>query len=228
MVNILSQITLKVKFLRNEEQHCLLPSLVDDFTCVHSKNALLTHILSTLFSSTSSSLLAHILALSYINTTCAQETPFVLNSLTGKQPTVTANNSGGYTTDTERDRGYVTGPSGTELEKAGRFHITISVNALKLIIIQDITHKTHQHIFIAILILSPTFISAELQMQFCHDCSEPPLDRQMLFFLTINVSPVPVKNIVAGTKYQLKLSVLCDLLEIILCTLGSEANGNSC
>jgi len=45
--------TVKVKFLRNEEQHCLLPSLVDDFTCVHSKNALLTHTLSTLFSSTS-------------------------------------------------------------------------------------------------------------------------------------------------------------------------------
>ena len=53
MFNILSQITLKVKFLRKEEQRCLLPSLVDDFTCVHSKNALLTHILSTLFSSTS-------------------------------------------------------------------------------------------------------------------------------------------------------------------------------
>ena len=53
MFNILSQITLKVKFLRNEEQHCLLPSLVDDFTCVHSKNALLTHILSTLFSNIS-------------------------------------------------------------------------------------------------------------------------------------------------------------------------------
>ena len=53
MFNISSQITLKVKFLRNEEQRCLLPSLVDDFTCVHSKNALLTHILSTLFSSTS-------------------------------------------------------------------------------------------------------------------------------------------------------------------------------
>ena len=49
----MSQITLKVKFLRNEERQCLLPSLVDDFTCVHSKNALLTHILSTLFSSTS-------------------------------------------------------------------------------------------------------------------------------------------------------------------------------
>ena len=46
MFNILSQITLK-------EQHCLLPSLVDDFTCVHSKYALLTHILSTLFCSTS-------------------------------------------------------------------------------------------------------------------------------------------------------------------------------
>ena len=41
------------QFLRNKEQHCLLPSLVDDFTCVHSKNALLNHILSTLFSSTS-------------------------------------------------------------------------------------------------------------------------------------------------------------------------------
>ncbi len=53
MFNILSQITLKVNFFRNEEQLCLLPSLVDDFTCVHSKNALLTHILSTLFSSTS-------------------------------------------------------------------------------------------------------------------------------------------------------------------------------
>ena len=53
MFNILSPITLKVKFLRNKEQHCLLPSVVDDFTCVHSKNALLTHILSTLFSSTS-------------------------------------------------------------------------------------------------------------------------------------------------------------------------------
>ena len=52
MFNILSQITLKVKFLRNEE-HCLLPSLVDNFTCVHSKNALLTHILSPLFRSTS-------------------------------------------------------------------------------------------------------------------------------------------------------------------------------
>ena len=31
----------------------LLPSLVDDFIHVHSENALLTHILSTLFSSTS-------------------------------------------------------------------------------------------------------------------------------------------------------------------------------
>ena len=39
--------------LKMDKQHCLLPSLVDDFTCVHSKNALLTHILSTLFSSTS-------------------------------------------------------------------------------------------------------------------------------------------------------------------------------
>ena len=38
---------------QNEEQHCLLPSLGDDFTCIHPENALLTHILSTLFSSTS-------------------------------------------------------------------------------------------------------------------------------------------------------------------------------
>ena len=53
MFNILSQITLKVKFLGNEVQHCLLPSLVDDFTRVHLRNALLTHTLSTLFSSTS-------------------------------------------------------------------------------------------------------------------------------------------------------------------------------
>ena len=56
MFNILSQFTvnLEVKFLGNEEQHChcLLPSLVDDFTCIHSENALLTRILSTLFSST--------------------------------------------------------------------------------------------------------------------------------------------------------------------------------
>ena len=36
------------------------------------------------------------------------------------------------------------------------------------------------------------------------------------------------KNVVASTKYWLKLSVLCDLLEIILCTLGSEASGSSC
>ena len=52
MSNILSHTTWQVKFLRNEEQHCLLPSLVDDFTCVHSENALLTRIPSTLFSST--------------------------------------------------------------------------------------------------------------------------------------------------------------------------------
>ena len=51
---------------RNKEQHCLLPSLVDDFTCVHSKNALLIHILSTLFSRTS--VLAHLLALSHMVT----------------------------------------------------------------------------------------------------------------------------------------------------------------
>ena len=37
----------------SQEQRAALPSTVDDLTCVHSKNALLTHILSTLFSSTS-------------------------------------------------------------------------------------------------------------------------------------------------------------------------------
>ena len=53
MFNVLSEITFKAKFLGNKEQHCLSLSLVDDFKCVHSENALLTHILSTLFSSTS-------------------------------------------------------------------------------------------------------------------------------------------------------------------------------
>ena len=53
LTSMASFVTLKVKILTNGEQHCLLSSLVDDFTCVHSKNALLTHILSTLFSSTS-------------------------------------------------------------------------------------------------------------------------------------------------------------------------------
>ena len=49
-------------------------------------------------------------------------------------------------------------------------------------------------------------------------CPKPPLDRHMPFFLLGNVFlvVVPVKNKVAGTKYWLKLSVLCDLLEIIL------------
>ena len=54
-MNILSQMTLKlkVKFPVKEEQHCLLPSRVDGFTCVHSENALLIHTLSIWFSSTS-------------------------------------------------------------------------------------------------------------------------------------------------------------------------------
>ena len=86
MFNILSQITLKVKFLRNEEQHCLLPSLVDDFTCVHSKNALLTHILSTVFSSKMSSFLAHLLALShiyiYLNIPCSSCSHIKTSALT--------------------------------------------------------------------------------------------------------------------------------------------------
>ena len=72
MFNILSQITLKVKFLRNEEQHCLLPSLVDDFTCVHSKNALLTSC-QLYFLVPLSSFLAHLLALSH----CISEPPLV-------------------------------------------------------------------------------------------------------------------------------------------------------
>ena len=62
MLNILSQITLKVKFLRNEEQHCLLPSLVEDFTCVHySLTSCQLYLLVPL-----SSFLAHLLALSHI------------------------------------------------------------------------------------------------------------------------------------------------------------------
>ena len=40
----------------------------------------------------------------------------------------------------------------------------------------------------------------------------------MCRFLPVTVS-LPVKNKAAGTKYRLKLSALCDLLEI-LCTLG--------
>ena len=52
MFTMLSQIIDEVKFLVNEEQHCLLPSMVDDFICVHSENALLTHTLTILFSST--------------------------------------------------------------------------------------------------------------------------------------------------------------------------------
>ena len=47
--------------------------------------------------------------------------------------------------------------------------------------------------------------------------SEPPLDRHVPV-LPVNVS-LPVKNNVAGTEYRLKLSTLCDLLEI-RCTLG--------
>ena len=45
-------------------------------------------------------------------------------------------------------------------------------------------------------------------------------------FLPENVSLVPVKNKVAGTKYWLKLRILCDLLEILY-TLGPEASGSS-
>ena len=61
-----------------------------------------------------------------------------------------------------------------------------------------------------------------------HTCSgfkqsEPPLD----CYMPVNLSLVPVKNTVASTKYQLKLSVLYDLLETILCTLGPEASGSS-
>ena len=56
--------------------------------------------------------------------------------------------------------------------------------------------------------------------------AEPPLHWHMPFF-TQNVSIAQVKKIkVAGTKCWLKLSALCDLLEII-CTLGPEASGSS-
>ena len=47
-------------------------------------------------------------------------------------------------------------------------------------------------------------------------------------YIPVNVSPVPVKNIVTSTKYRLKQSILRDLLEIIFCTLGPEASGSSC
>ena len=47
----------------------------------------------------------------------------------------------------------------------------------------------------------------------------------MCRFLPVNVS-LPVKNKVACTKYRLKLSALCDLLEI-LCPLATEASGSS-
>ena len=46
---------------RKEEQHCLLPPLVDDFTCVHSKNPLLTS-RQLYFLVPLSSFLAHLLA----------------------------------------------------------------------------------------------------------------------------------------------------------------------
>ena len=57
--------------------------------------------------------------------------------------------------------------------------------------------------------------------------SEPPLDWHMPVFTGKCFPSTDKKNIVAGTKYWLKLSVLCDLLEIILCTLGPEASGSS-
>ena len=50
---------------------------------------------------------------------------------------------------------------------------------------------------------------------------EPPLDQHMPFFTSVSL--VLVKNKVTRTKYQLKLSALCDLLEI-LCILGLEAS----
>ena len=45
-------------------------------------------------------------------------------------------------------------------------------------------------------------------------------------FSLVHVPHVPVKNTVAGTTYQLKLSALSDLLEV-LCTLAPEASGGS-
>ena len=47
------------------------------------------------------------------------------------------------------------------------------------------------------------------------------------WFSPVDVSVVPVKIKVASTMYQLKLSALCDLLEI-LCTMGPEASGSFC
>ena len=51
---------------------------------------------------------------------------------------------------------------------------------------------------------------------------EPPLDRHMPFF-TGKCFPSTGKKY--SRRYRLKLSILCDLLEIILCTLGPEASG---
>ena len=45
-------------------------------------------------------------------------------------------------------------------------------------------------------------------------------------FFPVHVPHVPVKNTVAGTTYQLELSALSDLLQI-LCTLAPEASGGS-
>ena len=53
MCNVQHIVTNHTESQISQEQRAPLPSLVDDFTCVHSENALLTNILSTLFSSTS-------------------------------------------------------------------------------------------------------------------------------------------------------------------------------
>ena len=66
MFNILSQITLKVKFLRNEEQHCLLPSLVmTSHVFIQKMHYSLTSC-QLYFLVPLSSFLAHLLALSHI------------------------------------------------------------------------------------------------------------------------------------------------------------------
>ena len=52
---------------------------------------------------------------------------------------------------------------------------------------------------------------------------ESERNKEIHCILFLPVSPRPAYA-VFFTKYWLKLSVLCDLLEIILCTLGPEAS----
>ena len=65
-----------------------------------------------------------------------------------------------------------------------------------------------------------------LQLIFC-TASARPAYASFYWTVTVSLVVVLVKNKFASTKYQLKLSILCDLLEIIICTLGPEASGGS-